>query len=72
VALHYDAYAVERGKRQHLSLDPNEGLGVVWDDDGYLYVAWAGRRGNLLAAARAALDLARALTDMFWEPALRP
>jgi hypothetical protein len=72
VALHYDAYAIERGKRQHLSLDPNEGLGVVWDDDGYLYVAWAGCRVNLLAAARAALDLARALTDMFWEPALRP
>ena len=57
---------------RNLIIDPNEGLGVVEDDDGYIYIGWAGHRLNVLEAASAALDLSRALTDMFWAPALRP
>jgi hypothetical protein len=72
VTIHYDEYAIGLGDRRDLIIDPNEGLGVVEDDDGYIYIAWAGHRVNVLEAASAALDLARALTRMFWRDAHQP
>jgi hypothetical protein len=72
VTIHYDEYAIGDGQHKNLIIDPNEGLGVVWDQDGYIYIAWAGHQVRVLEAASAALDLSRALTDMFWGEALRP
>jgi hypothetical protein len=70
VTIHYDEYATGGGRPRvrNLIIDPNEGLGVVEDDDGYIYIGWAGHRVNVLEAASAALDLSRALTDMFGRP----
>jgi hypothetical protein len=66
VTIHYDEYVVEKGRRQDLIVDPNEGLGVTEDEDGYIHIMWAGNRVKLLAAADAALVLTRELTQMFW------
>jgi hypothetical protein len=62
VTIHYDDYAIGDGQHKNLIIDPNEGLGVVWDEDGYIHIAWAGHQVKLLDAAGAALNLSRALT----------
>jgi hypothetical protein len=72
VTLHHDEYAIGDGQHKNLIIGPNEGLGVMWDQDGYIYIAWAGHQVRVLEAASAALDLSRALTDMFWGEARRP
>ena len=66
ITIHYDEYVVGQGRRRDLILDPNEGLGVTEDEDGYIQIMWAGNRIRLLEAADAALILARDLTQMFW------
>ena len=66
VTIHYDEYAIGFGKYRELINDPDEGLGVVEGDDGHIYITWAGYQVNVLEAASAALDLSRALSDMFW------
>jgi hypothetical protein len=66
VTIHYDEYALGQGRRRDLIVDPNEGLGVTEDEDGYLQIMWAGHRLNLLEAADGARTLARELTQMFW------
>jgi len=72
VTIHYDAYAIGIGQKQDLIIDHDEGLGVMEDEVGYINVASAGHRVKVLEAATAALDLSRALTEMFWRKVLRP
>lgn len=52
VTIHYDEYATGGGRPRvrNLIIDPNEGFGVVEDDDGYIYIGWAGHRVNALEA----------------------
>lgn len=72
VTIHYDEYALGRGQRRDLIVDPNEGLGVTEDEEGHILIMWAGNRLRLLDAAAAALILARRLTQMFWGPLTEP
>jgi len=72
VTLHYDAYAVGGGDRRDLIKDPNEGLGVIEDEKGFILIMWAGHRLRLLEAAQAALVLSTSLSQMFWGALTQP
>ena len=39
VTIHYDECAIGDGQHKNLIIDPNEGLSVVSDEDGYIHIA---------------------------------